>query len=437
MKFAVLGRKSGFRQLVLAGMACQLMLFAAAVFGAGMGETATQARASGSVGVIAMTDGTANSVFPPEEDKLKTAIATDRIQDALIAARVCRNSASKENKPRMALNCNAILRDAAYYLGDAHAVLESVHWQSRHARSGDGLAAPFQDGDVARTVAPLSVSFEGSDSKLEYVHPFSLKRHLDDNSQAVRVRGDRPAVMVRINDQDVAAMVDTGTYVPLMLDQAHAYQVGAVPLVTGVVAPRSLAVPSPLPDSAAYDLIGTFRFGGVVMRNVLAIVVRNGHLPGGAIVGLPVLARYKQVTFGTRGVTLSGAADSCDGTQLPLTVTPASQGFGLVFPVEVHGKSVKAMFDTGSNALLLANPVLFSNSLVTKSESSTTSFEHRSLSVWIGRLHLMTHRAPLGVDGMSADVHIGAPLLAAADVRINFSNRSLCVIPTARRAGSQ
>lgn len=435
-------RRLGCRQLALVGRACQLLLFAMAAFEIMGSEGARQAFASTDGNGVVMAETAASFAVRPEMDKLKAAIATDRIPDVLVAARVCRNSAFRENKLREAERCNATLRDAAYYLGDAHAVLESAFWQSRHAVPNDGPAVLFQGADLARlvrTVAPLSVSRQGAGSKLEYVHPISLRRHVEGAGVAT-ARGSQPAVVVRINGRRVTAMVDTGTYVPLMLDQAHAYELGAVPLVTGITAPRSLAVPSPQPDSAAYDLVSAFRFGGVVMHNVLAIVVRNGYLPGGAIVGLPVLARYNQVTFGKKGISLGETVKSCDGTRLPLIVTPSSQGFGLVFPVKVHGRSVKAMFDTGSNKLLLARPALFTTTSSSKRiprrrEQSTSALDRHSLSTRIGRLHLVAHGAPVGVKGMSADIDIGAPVLAAADVRINFSDPSLCFIPKLQERG--
>lgn len=364
--------------------------------------------------------------------ELQAAITAYRMSDAFTAARACREIAHADREFRLAQNCNNAVRGASYFLGDARGLLESAYWQFRYG-DANALETPFTSANLAQlahTTGPLSVRVDGS-TELEYLHPLSAK----DRTEKTTGQSTRPIVAVNVNGKRVDAMIDTGVYVPLMLDQAHAYQVGAVPLVIGVTAPPSLAVPSPAPDSAAYELVKTFQFGTLTMHNVLAIVVRNGYLPHGALVGLPALTRYKQVTFSATGVNLSTTEEHCPLPSVPMTSISSQQGYGrLIFPARVDNTYLNGMFDTGLTHIAIGGPKLLSPSALlyasgtsAQTGQATPKVKLRTLNVRIGKLTLTANNAPVGIN-FGTDLDIGAPLLTAIDVRVDFSKLSLCFL---------
>lgn len=83
------------------------------------------------------------------------------------------------------------------------------------------------------------------------------------------------------------------------------------------------------------------------MHHLVATVVPGGYLPASVIVGLPILAYFKQVTFDKSQVTLSRAVTQCN-SPIPMTfATSPDQGGHLVFAARADGMTVNGMFDTG------------------------------------------------------------------------------------------
>lgn len=372
----------------------------------------------------------------------KLGVATDayRMADALAAAKECRELALAGDKLVLAMACNERAFLAARVLGDAKSFVAAAAWQSRHA-DGRGLDPAFRGVDLAGlavSVAPLSTGIEGGSTRLDYTHPITAMAAIAGNSVVARGRVSeaRPFVSVTINGKKVQALVDTGAPVPLVLDQTRARSLGAVPLVKGAMAPSTFSDPDPIPGSADYALVDSLSVGTLTMRNVLAVVMKNGKVPkSGVVVGLPMLARYPQVTFTWSQLQLDTRPETCKEHPLPMTAMLAARGaFGMVFPIQVRDKHADAIFDTGMSFPLAIGPTSRLASTLAPASSKQPlepafTIHPGSLSVGVGRINLKPDHVYVSRLGLPTDAAIGSPLLLGADVRINFNDLSLFVIP--------
>lgn len=349
--------------------------------------------------------------------------------------RDCRELAFTEHKMLPAKLCDDAMFGAAQRLGDPRAMVEADYWWLQHGFSAadktSKLHGAFEKADLAHlvgTVPALTATVVGDSSTLEYLHRIEFAGRVAAGPPAAH----RPTVTATINGKPVAVLVDTGTVLPLMMDQSHAAALGATPLLGGWVAPGKGRHAVPGAKGFGTDVIARFRLGGLVMHNLAAAVVPDGTFHVGVMVGLPVLARFGRVNLGDTRITTGGVAPRCTN-RLPLRFVGTGQ---LGFSTIANGRPATAMIDTGSMYALYARPGSGPHAPTMGNprlqETRETPPPHRRhVGVRLGRWSMT------GVDMPDAkislppgvDVSIGAPLLAFADVGIDFSKPSLCVGP--------
>lgn len=357
------------------------------------------------------------------------------IPKLLSLARDCRNLALTLRKLQAERVCDDAMFGAAQRLGDARSMVEADYWWQQHGfsaadKTSKANSAP-QAANLARlidTVPAFSAKVVGSSSVLKYQHRIEFAGRV----AAEPLAWHRPMVTVTVNGKSVMALVDTGTVLPLMMDQAHAKALGAIPLMVGDWVKPGRAKNPPTGKSSTTALITRFKFGDLVMHNVAATIVPDGRFGVGVLVGLPVLARFGRVNLSDTQITTGAAVGQCaSGT--PLTFVGEGQ---LGFLTTANGRPTVAMVDTGSMYALLARPG--TNSAYSTEDKTSPSKRperlsgpHRRVRVQIGAWSMMGIDMPdtKPTPPQGVDVSIGAPLLAFADVQFDFSNPSLCVSP--------
>ena len=352
----------------------------------------------------------------------------------------CRGLAFRMHKMRPAKICDEAMFGVAQRLGDARVMIEAAYWWQQHgfseADKTSKVYLAFQKANLAQlvdTVPAFSVTLAGSPTVLKYQHRIESVGSVP----AEPLAWHRPNVTATINDKPVVVLVDTGTVVPLTVDQTNAAALGAMPLFGDLVAPVMGKASQTETQGFTHALIDTFKFGGLVMHNVAATVVPDGTFSVGILVGLPVLARFGRVDLNNKRIAVGSAAPHCArGT--PLEFVGEGQ---LGFSTTANGQPSVAFVDTGDV-----------NALTTKSQLKTMPFDtknmnslelrdgaetHHRLRIQIGSWSMTEINVPDGRRAPGAkralppgvDVNIGAPLLALADVQIDFSKPSLCVSP--------
>ncbi|HJR13458.1 MAG TPA: retropepsin-like aspartic protease [Rhodanobacteraceae bacterium] len=390
---------------------------------------------------VALThDGTARNLTPRAQlrrDFMEARAAKARydLPKVLSLATDCRDLAFKLHKLKPARVCDEAMFGVARRLGDARTMVGADYWWQQHgfaaADKTSKVYSAFQKANLARlvnTVPAFSAAVAGSPSVLKYPHRIEFSGRL----AAEPLTSRRPTVMATIDGKPVAVMVDTGTVLPLMMDQAHATALGATPLLGELVAPGMEKHPLPGAKGFSTDLIANFKFGDLVMHNVATAVVPDGRFHVGVLVGLPVLARFGRVDLDDARIATGMAVPHCTSS-MPLRFVGVGQ---LGFSTTANGRPAIAMVDTGSMYALFAKPEARPNSSAVSKTSlwewpEAPSAHHRQVGVQIGEWSMT------GIDMPDAkltlppnvDVSIGAPLLTFADVRIDFAKPSLCVSP--------
>lgn len=361
----------------------------------------------------------------------------------------CRDAALRHNAISSALNCNRGAASVALVMGDARGYFQALDWTKNIgfpaiARSRQGrkpkFGRPFNDVDLdklAKSLPPLSATLSVGSASLDYSHPLYMV--LEDNGNRQTTYGTKgvgaiPEVSTEIDGKPVQALVDTGTSYFLTMDQTQAKALGVKILVAGLPAIATMGK-APGKGSTSFGLIDRLVFGPLTVNNAMAIVVPTGSFPGpGVLVGLPLLARFKQVEFDQSRLVLDAAASVCKyPLALAFASSPAEDG-KLVFAAKANGKPVKASIDTGSGAPLIASPSLMASSTAGNAAAPPTTTalatpSHRHLEVQFGNSRFSYNDPPV-IPALSVpDVVIGAPILEGWNVRFDFSKPSLCLIP--------
>jgi hypothetical protein len=249
-------------------------------------------------------------------DAVATRAATARcnLPKVLSLATDCRDLAFKMHEVRAARICDEVMFRSGYRIGDARSMVDADYWWQQHGFSGADKTSKaysaFQKADLARlldTVPVFSAKVVGGSSVLKYRRRVEFAGRLSARPLASR----RPTVAATINDKPVTVMVDTGTVLPIMMDQAHATALGATPLLGEWVAPGMEKHPLPGARRFSTDLIANFKFGDLVMHNVATAVVPDGTFHVGVLIGLPVLARFGRVDLNDVRIAMGKAVPRC------------------------------------------------------------------------------------------------------------------------------
>src|SRR6185437_1543829 len=153
----------------------------------------------------------------------------------------------KLHKMQPAKVCDEAMFQVARRLGDARTMVEADYWWQRHGFSAadktSKLYSAFQKANLARlvhTVPAFSATVADSPSVLKYQHRIEFAGRV----AAEPLTWHRPTVAAAINGKPVTVLVDTGTALPLMMDQTHATALGAIPLMGGWAKPGMIRNPT-------------------------------------------------------------------------------------------------------------------------------------------------------------------------------------------------
>lgn len=342
---------------------------------------------------------------------------------------------------RPARACDEGMFGVARRLGDARTMVEADYWWLQHGFSAaDGRSkvySAFQAANLAHlidAVPAFSAKIVDPASVLKYRHRIEFAGRV----VAQPMAWHRPTVTAIIDGKPAAVWLDTGTAIPLVMDRTHAASLGATPLLGPLLAPRAGGGTPRVTKDFATALVAEFKFGGLVMHNVAATVVPDGTFRVGVLVGLPVLARFGRVDLDDTRIAMGSVVPHCaSGTALKFV------GAGrLGFSTTVNDQPAVAFVDTGDVNAVTIKPNLgsgFSGANDARSRERREAVStHHGIRIRIGSWSIAEmdvpdaprddprarHALPPGVD-----VNIGAPLLALADVRIDFSKPALCVSP--------
>lgn len=364
----------------------------------------------------------------------------------LAAAKVCRDSAMLRNELAAALSCNGVAYRSAFAMGDAREAFRTLVWvkkvgfpaMTRMHRGTPGFGNAFDRADIdqiAKSLPPFFTKRSPDRASLDYSNaPYKEDNaiHLTTHASGASII---PAVTIVVNGKQLKAFVDTGSASSVVMDQAHATELGVKTLVAGLPAIATLGR-SPATGSTSLALVDELVFGPLTVHDVMAIVVPTGYLPGsGVMVGLPLLARFQQVEFGRSRLTVGGTASGCnDPLALTFASSPREDG-KLVFDAGADGKPIKASIDTGADVPLIAGrhlapPSVDNDSAVQSATVAQAGPIQRYLKVWFGKSHLSYDDTPVIPTLEVPDVLIGAPILAGWDVHFDFLKPSLCLAPT-------
>lgn len=359
----------------------------------------------------------------------------------LALAKQCRGNALDQQQWIAAYRCDMLALGAASVLGNAKEIFNAAAWWDARITfpanpHRDGLKTElfgegFDRADVAKlvvSVPPLSVQVAPQPTPIPIVN--WIQRHTGNTKDASGTPPSiRPQVDIRVNGHAVHADIDTGTSLPLTIDISHAKGLDIETLMTGLTASPNLSSPPAKRGNADLGLVANFTFGPLTIHNLAVEVVPDGYAGNGVVVGLPVLARFKQVVFTRSRVLIDSSLLSCRHP-LPLTyAAPRAAQLGqLVFATKVDERPVTATFDSGNNSLLTADPALAHES--EKASSGVTKGIHLGyLALDVGSGQIASYDAVfLAPWPVPSDVLVGVPLLASADVRLYFSPPSLCIV---------
>lgn len=365
------------------------------------------------------------------------------LSDAL----ACRDESSAMSSPG---GCNLLAYSAAMVMGDAHATFQALHW-ARSARgsrgSGDSKesAARFDPAFVRVDVARLAKELPLTRIRVSPVK--TSLAYLDSPCGVTATSGAyvaecknpasmRPKVEITVDGKSTAALLDTGAPFAVVMSHERAEEFGATPLVTDLAPLTMLGKTRPEKGPSSLYLVDHLTFGSLNAHNLMVVVLPDGVLQGaGVVLGLPMLARFGEVTFGRSRITLGTSPARCVD-RLPLTFASSfSQQGKLVFPAQADGKHVSATIDTGSSAALIAGRALAprlvaSSSSGPKTAGSHDNVLHRYLRVSFGKKEQLSYNSAPVIPSLTVtDVVIGAPVLSTMNMQLNFSEMWLCMTP--------
>lgn len=362
----------------------------------------------------------------------------------------CRDATLRQNATGVALNCNRNAAGVALVMGDARGYFQTLDWTKNIgfpaiARSRQGrepkFGKPFNEVDLdklAKSVPPFSATLSAGSASLDYSHP--LYKVLGNQGNHVTTYGTNgvatiPEVTMEIDGKPAKALVDTGTSYLLTLDQAQAKALGVKTLVAGLPAIATMGK-APAKGGTSFGLVDRLVFGPLTINNAMAIVAPTGYLPGpGVLVGLPLLARFKQVEFEQSRLVIDTTASAC---KYPLALIFASsweENGKLVFAAKANGKPIKASVDTGAAVPLIASRALMAPTATAQAATTAPATpSHQPIEVQFGNSRFSYNDPPVIPTLDVPDVIIGAPILEGWNVRFNFSKPSLCLIPRHLRA---
>jgi hypothetical protein len=353
----------------------------------------------------------------------------------LEGSKVCRDALALNAMPS-AIACNALAYHAALNMGDAHEAFGALAWIKKVAfpytlkitGKPGAIGGAFDHVDVEKLAATLpafSATLTPGAALLNYTNLATMTSVTPTGQMSLADAGIQatPAVAVEVNGKKVEAFTDTGMPAALLMDQAHADALGVKPLVTGLPGIGTIAM-GPLGNSLTLGLVDKLVVGPLTLRNMVAFVIPTSDVLGDRVgVGLPLLARFRQVSFGKSAVTVGGEPATCNAP-LPLAfASPATLQGKLVFDATAEGKVVKASIDTGSTAPLIAGRALTQSGPGPVNEDGMKT---RTLKVSIGRSNIVYDQTPVVPTLEVPDVMVGAPVIAGWDLRFNFDKPSLC-----------
>ena len=357
----------------------------------------------------------------------------------LEGSKTCRDALAAQNAMPSAISCNAIAYRTALNMGDAREAFGALAWIKKVAfpytlkttGKPGALGGPFDHVDVdelAATLPAFSVTLARGAASLNYINLASMATITPDGRMKLADTGAlaAPAVAVEVNGKKMDAIADTGISSALMMDQAHADALGVKPLVTGLPGVGTIAMGT-LGNSLTLGLVDKIVVGPLTMRNVVAFVVPTNPLMGDRIgIGLPLLARFHEVSFGKSAITVQDESATCKAP-LPLTfAAPTTLNGKLVFDAMAEGKLVKASVDTGSTLPLIAGRTLDQSGMGAENEHGLRT---RALRVSIGPSDIASNKTPVVPTLEVPAVIVGAPVIAGWDVKFNFDKPSLCFEP--------
>lgn len=382
-----------------------------------------------------------------------------KLSDMASTATHCRDSAFAQHRIALATLCNSRALFAARMLGDLRLLLKSSAWAvklnapdapayAQGSITANDLHVPVVVFTAAARAAP-SLTVEASDKRtVEDTlvgssrtagastpqngggSPASQRQR--SSPQAVRVYAaiDGHKVVVDLDTGSTGIQMDASTATRLGLEHVRlgqAYAQGPAFRVVG----KSLIRPQ-------WYLASSFKLGNLVFRNMLVGVVPDNY-DTQILVGINVMARFGQITFGHSHVIFDSEATPCES---PVQLTWQQGGF--TFPARSDGLAIKGWIDTGNVNLLTALRRLAKGGVPTAADPALASAgitSLRYLSVTFsrhGKYSIQSATTPVFTDagGYGPDFVIGTPILARYRLRLRFAERrpSICFLP--RKSGS-
>ncbi len=379
-----------------------------------------------------------------------------RLPQLLSTATECRDNAYLHRGNLIAwkdaATCNRFILGVTDQLGDARGYFEALAWRRRysaaqrkrgHSEAGFRMLYPKLD------VAGLAASVPAYSAEVDSTAPMVLRYPNADHRTLASHSGDvipedgetpmyepvGPVITMTINGHRVDASVDTGQAQPLVMSATESKVLGLKRLAPGSRGFQLVGKPIVPAGSVSLSLVRQLKLGTLQENNVMAIVIPDSYGIDGKrelVVGLPLLARFNNVVFNKSRMVLNAPAVPCPHP-LPATyATGPGRGGLLAFDADMDGRSIKASVDTGSNILLVAGKELMPSDGTTAppADAGRAHGERmfRYLAIRVAGLTLSNDTTPVLPKLAFPAVLIGAPALAALDIRFNFTPKlSLCL----------
>ena len=369
--------------------------------------------------------------------QMAQAQVTYKLADVLALALTCRDEGMRRDLLPQALGCNTVAYRAALILGDARQTFSALSWAKQTGfpaalRAGLGQSTfgnSFDHSDVTLLSKSLPPTFETMATgyvTIPYTNA-SLVVSNGEGADALMRSGDLrtiPAINISINQKPAEAIADTGLSYAIVMDQAHADSLGVRVLVTDLP-PLPAMGKGAIGSSQSLGLITQMSVGPLTLHNILVAVIPSGHPDTDRVaIGVPLLARFRQLEFGSTGITVGRLATPCPA---PLTMGFASswnEDGKLVVDAEADGRNVKASIDTGAAPPLVAGSQLLPRRA---GQDAPVSRLTRKLTVKLGRQALSYDHTPIIAQIAAPAFFVGAPILSKFDLQFDFDKPSLCV----------
>ena len=381
--------------------------------------------------------GAAMKLGPGNMHLMETQLAYD-LRGLLPTALQCRDAELAMNVVPGAIACNVIAFHTALHLGNAREAFGALAWFKKvgfpYQARATGKPASFGNAmdrvdlqHLADTLPEFSTTLAPGAATLKYVNLSTITSMDAHGQMKLEDAGVKalPAISVEVNGKKVDAFVDTGMGDTLVMDQVHADALGVKPLVTGLPPAGTIAM-GPLGTSLTFGIADKLVVGPLTFHNVVILVAPGSALLADRVIlGLPAVARFRQVSFGKDAITVGGDPVTCKAP-LPLVFASTVNEDGkLVFDAKADGKVIKASIDTGSTAALLAGHRL---ALPGMEKQTLDSAPTRYLKLAIGDNTIIDNLSTPVITTMEVpDVMVGAPLIAGWDMRFNFDKPWLCL----------